>query len=87
VASNIRSEKVLGPLPRHVYLAQDREGTKWTFVDSRTQAMIHDPRLVALGLGEAVERLSGTQIRPGDFKVSVEQLRQHGVRLEPFYLE
>ncbi|KFA55156.1 hypothetical protein S40293_09843 [Stachybotrys chartarum IBT 40293] len=87
VANNIRSEKVLGPLPKHVYLAQNREGTKRTFVDSRTQAMIHDPRLVALGLGEAVEGLAGTQIRPGDFKVSVEQLRQRGVHLEPFFLE
>lgn len=86
LASNIRSEKVLGPLPAHVFLALDREQTLHTFRDARTGAKVHDPRFAKLGLGEAVEKLTDTYIRAGDFKMSPEELRQHGINVKPIYL-
>lgn len=86
LASNIRSEKVLGPLPRHIYLALDRERNLHTFWDTRTGAKVHDPRLAALGLGEAAEKLEGTYIQANNFNMSAEELRQHGIDVKPFFL-
>jgi hypothetical protein len=87
LGSNTRSEKLLGPLPSHIFEAADSTANRQTFRDNRTGERVHDPRLDRLGLREMAEGLDGTHIRAGDLKVSVEALRRHGLELEPVLLE
>lgn len=87
LASDVRSEAVLGPLPGHVYMALDMSVGRYTFRDARTGTRIHDPRMEKLGLKEKVVGLSSTHIRPKDIKLSPEELRLHGIDVQQFLLQ
>lgn len=87
LASNIRSEAVLGPLPSHIFQVLDRAQSRHTFHNSRTGAVIHDPRLEKLGLKEVAEGLRSPHIRRDDIRLTAEELRLRGMDIGPFFLE